>query len=321
MTLKIKDISLSSDLLLAPMAGFSDSPFRQMCKNFGAGLVTTEMVSVKALFYRSEKTEKLLTIAESEHPVAVQLFGHEPKIFEEVVKSKILDKFDIIDINMGCPAKKIVKNGDGSALMKNIELAREIIESCVRWTDKPVTVKMRLGESDDSGAVEFAKMCESAGASAVTVHGRTVKQGYEKGVNYDAIARIKSELKIPVIANGDCKSAEDYAEIKRITNADGVMVGRASLGQPEIFSEILSGKKCRADKLSQIEFHYRELMKIYPEKTVIPAMRGHLSFYLKSIRSNPALSKEKRELLNSNLKSLMISTNFAEIMAILHQII
>lgn len=321
MTLKIKDISLSSDLLLAPMAGFSDSPFRQMCKNFGAGLVTTEMVSVKALFYRSEKTEKLLTIAESEHPVAVQLFGHEPKIFEEVVKSKILDKFDIIDINMGCPAKKIVKNGDGSALMKNIELAREIIEACVRWSGKPVTVKMRLGESDDSGAVEFAKMCESAGASAVTVHGRTVKQGYEKDVNYDAIARIKSELKIPVIANGDCKSAEDYAEIKRITNADGVMVGRASLGQPEIFSEILSGKKCKADKLSQIEFHYRELMKIYPEKTVIPAMRGHLSFYLKSIRSNPALNKEKRELLNSNLKSLMISTNFAEIMAILRQII
>ena len=266
MNLKIKNVELKSNLILAPMAGLSDVAFRNMCLKFGAGLVCTEMVSAKALSYKNKKTEDLLITLDDEVPKAVQIFGHEPEVMAEAVKNPLLAKFDIIDINMGCPAPKIVKNGDGSALLKNFDLAEQIISACVNATDKPITVKFRIGfDEGENIAVDFARMCEKAGAAAITVHGRTTKQGYSGIVNYEAIKQVKQAVNIPVFANGNCETREDYENILKITGADGIMIGRASLGSPEIFEEILTGKKSNVNKFEQIKYHYETLMKFYPE--------------------------------------------------------
>lgn len=293
MSIFIKDVELKTNLILAPMAGFTDLAFRKMCHDFGAGLTCTEMVSAKALHYHNKKTEDLLQSLDSECPKAVQIFGHEPEIMAEAVRNPLLDKFDIIDINMGCPAPKITKNGDGSALLKNMELARMVIEACTKATSKPITVKFRIGYGrDENIAVEFAKMCEKAGASAITVHGRTTSQGYSGKVDYETIKKVKQAVSIPVFANGDCKTREDYLNILNMTNADGVMVGRASVGCPEIFSEILSGEKTNCDKLSQIRYHYETLFKYYEEKYVIKGMRTHLAGYLSGEYKNTKLLVE-----------------------------
>ncbi len=286
-TLKIKNVELKSNLILAPMAGFSDMAFRVMCREFGAGLTVTEMVSAKALSYNNKKTEELLLSLENESPKAVQIFGHEPEVMAEACKNPLLQKFDIIDINMGCPAPKIISNGDGSALLKDIELARKIIEACVEATEKPITVKFRVGFNDgENVAVEFAKMCEDAGASAITVHGRTTKQGYSGIVDYETIAKVKQAVSIPVFANGDCKSKEDFEKIIESTKADGVMIGRGALGSPEIFQEIISGKKVQVDKLKQIKWHYETMLKFYPERYVVLYMRSHIAQYLKGEYKN-----------------------------------
>ena len=190
MSIFIKNVELKSNAILAPMAGFTDLAFRKMCSDFGAGLTTTEMISAKALHYKNKKTEDMLFTLEGESPKAVQIFGHEPEIMAEAVKNPLLEKFDIIDINMGCPAPKIYTNGDGSALMQNIELAEEVIKACVKATDKPITVKFRLGHNDNEiNVIEFAKMCERAGAAAITVHGRTKVQGYSGKVDYEKLLK------------------------------------------------------------------------------------------------------------------------------------
>ena len=280
MKMKIGNVELSSNVVLAPMAGFTDIAFRHMCLKAGAGLVCTEMVSSKALHYKNQKTEELLKNFECDKPTAVQIFGHEPEIMAEAVRNPLLQKFDIIDINMGCPARKIIANGDGSALLKNIELARNIIRACVDATDKPVTVKFRLGYDDGENiAVEFAKMCEQAGASAITVHGRTTSQGYAGIVDYQTIAAVKQAVNIPVFANGDCRSKEDFENIIKLTAADGVAIGRASIGTPEIFSEI-TGVPFSMKKLEQIQYHYETLISLYGEKFTIKYMRSHLAGYL-----------------------------------------
>lgn len=285
--IKIKNVELESNLILAPMAGFTDLAFRAACKKFGAGLTITEMVSAKALSYNNKKTEDLLLTLEDENPKAVQIFGHEPDVMAEACRNPLLSKFDIIDINMGCPAPKIISNGDGSALLKDFDLARKIIEACVRATDKPITVKFRIGFYDDQiVAVEFAKMCEAAGASAITVHGRTTKQGYSGKVNYDVIRLVKEAVSIPVFANGDCRSKEDFDNIMQITKADGVMIGRAAVGSPEIFEEIRTGKKVSVDKLEQIKLHYETMLSYYPERYVVLYMRSHLAQYLKGEYKN-----------------------------------
>lgn len=304
MNLKIKNVELKSNLILAPMAGLSDVAFRNMCLKFGAGLVCTEMVSAKALSYKSKKTEDLLITLDDEVPKAVQIFGHEPEVMAEAVKNPLLAKFDIIDINMGCPAPKIVKNGDGSALLKNFDLAEQIISACVNATDKPITVKFRIGfDEDENIAVDFAKMCEKAGAAAITVHGRTTKQGYSGIVNYEAIKQVKQAVNIPVFANGNCETREDYENILKITGADGIMIGRASLGSPEIFEEILTGKKSNVNKFEQIKYHYETLMKFFPEKAVVLSMRTHLANYLKKEYKN---TKLLIELLKMNSYSEII---------------
>lgn len=307
MSIFIKNVELKSNLILAPMAGFSDVAFRNLCLKYGAGLVCTEMVSSKALSYKNKKTEDLLVTLDGESPKAVQIFGHEPEIMAEAVKNPLLQKFDIIDINMGCPAPKITKNGDGSSLLKNIELAREIIKACVAATDKPVTVKFRIGyDAGQDIAVQFAKMCEEAGASAITVHGRTTAQGYSGMPDYEAIKRVKEAVSIPVFANGNCTSREDYLNILNQTKADGVMIGRASLGKPEIFEEILTGKEVEVNKLEQIKWHYETLLKFFPEKFVVLSMRSHLACYLKGRNKN-----------TKALLELMKQTKYVDVMQIL----
>lgn len=304
MNLKIKNVELKSNLILAPMAGLSDVAFRNMCLKFGAGLVCTEMVSAKALSYKNKKTEDLLITLDHEVPKAVQIFGHEPEVMAEAVKNPLLAKFDIIDINMGCPAPKIVKNGDGSALLKNFDLAEQIISACVNATDKPITVKFRIGfDEKENIAVDFARMCERAGAAAITVHGRTTKQGYSGIVNYEAIKQVKQAVNIPIFANGNCETREDYENILKITGADGIMIGRASLGSPEIFEEILTGKRPNVNKFEQIKYHYETLMKFFPEKAVVLSMRTHLANYLKKEYKN---TKLLIELLKMNSYSEII---------------
>ena len=293
--MKIKNVEHENNLILAPMAGFTDLAFRSACRKYGAGLTVTEMVSAKALSYNNKKTEDLLLTLDDEKPKAVQIFGHEPDVMAEACKNPLLQKFDIIDINMGCPAPKIISNGDGSSLLKDFELSRKIIEACVNATEKPVTVKFRIGFYDDQiVAVDFAKMCEDAGAAAITVHGRTTKQGYSGKVDYDVIRQVKEAVSIPVFANGDCKSKEDYDKILEITKADGVMIGRAAVGCPEIFAEIVSGNKPQVDKFEQIKWHYETMLKFYPERYVVLYMRSHLAGYLKGEYKN---SKSLVEML------------------------
>ena len=309
-TVKIKNVELKSNLILAPMAGFTDLAFRSLCSGFGAGLTVTEMVSAKALSYKNKKTEELLFTLENESPKAVQIFGHEAEVMAEACRNPLLQKFDIIDINMGCPAPKIISNGDGSALLKDFELARKIIEACVKATEKPITVKFRIGFYDDEiVAVEFAKMCEEAGAAAITVHGRTTKQGYSGSVDYEIIRKVKEAVSIPVFANGDCRNREDYEKIMKITKADGVMIGRASLGRPEIFKEIIQNKTLKENKLEQIKWHYETMLEVYSERYVVLYMRSHLAQYLKGEYKN---SKALVEILKID--------NYADILAHLSKI-
>ena len=309
-TVKIKNVELKSNLILAPMAGFTDLAFRSLCHNFGAGLTVTEMVSAKALSYNNKKTEELLFKLDNESPKAVQIFGHEPEVMAEACRNPLLQKFDIIDINMGCPAPKIISNGDGSALLKDIDLARTIIEECTKATDKPITVKFRIGFYDDAiVAVEFAKMCEEAGAAAITVHGRTTKQGYSGEVNYEIIRKVKEAVSIPVFANGDCRNREDYERIMNITKADGVMIGRAALGCPEIFKEINENIILKENKFEQIKWHYEKMLEVYSERYVVLYMRSHIAQYLKGEYKN---SKALVEILKID--------NYADILAHLSKI-
>lgn len=291
--MKIGNINFTSSIFLAPMAGVADASFRQLCYELGADLTYTEMISVKALLHNNKKTFKLLEVY-GNTPTAVQLFGHDKEDFVKVIKSGNIDNFDIIDINMGCPAPKIVKNGDGSALLKNIDLAREIISACVNATDKPITVKFRIGfELDNNIAVEFAKMCEQAGASAICVHGRTREQFYSGKVDYETIKLVKSSVNIPVIGNGDITDIESYKKMLQ-TGVDGVMIGRGALGNPEIFA-ILKGKKY-PDKLSIITRH---IQLIKEHNAVTPEMKKHLLWYLNGLKSTKDI---KVQIVNNNIK-------------------
>lgn len=236
---KIGNIEIQGALTLAPMAGVTDFAFRKICRDQGAALTTTEMVSAKALVYRDEKTKSILYIPEDEHPSAVQIFGHEPAVMAEAAQLALeLSGADLLDINMGCPVGKVVKSGDGSALMKTPELARDIIESVCRAVEKPVTVKFRKGWDGGSvNAVDFARMCEQAGAAAVAVHGRTRVQMYAGRADWDVIREVRKAVKIPVIANGDVFTAEDAAHILRYTGCQLAMAGRGAFGNPWLFAQ------------------------------------------------------------------------------------
>jgi len=237
--MKIGKVELENNIVLAPMAGISDLPFRIICKKYGKpGLVYTEMISSRGIFFDDEKTNRLLNIREEERPISVQIFGNNPEVMAAAA-SKIEKIADIIDINMGCPAPKIVKNGDGSKLLLNLDLAGEIVERVVKKVNVPVTVKIRKGfERDSDVSVEAAKVIEKAGASGIIVHGRTREEYYSGKVDLESIKKVKEAVKIPVIGNGDICSYADVKNMIDYTRCDGIMIGRAALGNPWIFKEL-----------------------------------------------------------------------------------
>lgn len=277
--MKIGDIELKNNLILGPMAGVTDVGFRSLAIKYGADYAECEMVSAKALKYNNKNTLDLLVTESCENIKVAQIFGSDPVIMSNIVKSKYLDKFDIIDINMGCPAPKIVKNGDGSALMRNIDLAYEVVSACAKATTKPITVKFRAGWEDNINAVEFAKMCERAGAKAITIHPRTREQFYAGKADLELIKQVKNAVKIPVIGNGDVMDIDSYRAMLD-TGVDAVMVARGALGNPEIFAKLL-GKDVNVDKLADIKEHIAILRKYYPEELVTKTMRKHILWYLK----------------------------------------
>ena len=290
--MQIGNVNITGNVFLAPMAGVTDYAFRQLAIEYGCSATETEMVSAKALMYRNPKTIALLKVADNEKIKIVQLFGHEPEVFASVLRSHMLDNFDIIDINMGCPAPKIVNNGDGSALMKNIELASQIIKACAENTDKPIMVKMRLGYDDThKNYVEFAKMCERAGASAITVHGRTRTQMYSGHADLDAIKEVVDSVNIPVIGNGDVIDKESYENMINYTDCDGVMIGRGALGNLQIFSEI-AGKKVPMETKDCVLKHLQLLRSTYGDIFAIKHMRKHILWYMRGKYNNREMKTE-----------------------------
>ncbi len=306
--LKIGNIELCSPALFAPMAGYSDLGARYLARLYGAGLTTSEMVSAKGLIFENKETKKLLEKAENETPFAAQLFASDPEVLFKAVKL-LPDGIDIVDINMGCPAPKIVKNGEGSALLKDPVLAGELVAAAVAASSRPVTVKMRLGfEMGDFAADKVARAVEAAGASAVTVHGRYRDQMYAGSVDKKGIRLVRDAVNVPLIANGDVRSVKDYEKMMEETAADGVMIGRGALGNYRIFAEI-SGKKIdrteREDILLQVEYLQRE----YPERIVVNLMKHHVTAYASG---KAGVAKEIRDRVHH-------ATNYVELFAVIDE--
>ena len=296
--LKIGNVTLENNLILAPMAGVTDLPFRLLCKEQGAGLLCMEMISAKALYYHNRNTIDLLKIDERENPVSLQLFGSDPDCISEMAKEIEERPFDILDINMGCPVPKVVNNGDGSALMKNPLLAGKIIEKTANAISKPVTVKVRKGFDDDHiNAVEMAHIAQESGAVAIAVHGRTREQYYSGKADWDIIRRVKEAVDIPVIGNGDILDARDVIAMKEQTGCDGFMIGRGAQGNPWIFHQILHyfetgeliGKPPIEEMIETMLRHARLQIEYKGEYSGVREMRKHAAWYTAGYKNSSKL--------------------------------
>ena len=299
--LTIGNVELTNPYILAPMAGVTDLPFRLLCREQGAGLLCMEMVSAKAIQYNNKNTKALLEIHPEEPPVSLQLFGSDPEVISEIAKQIEELPFSILDINMGCPVPKIVRNGEGSALMKQPKLVHEIVSKTVKAIEKPVTVKIRKGFDDSCiNAVEIAKIIEDAGASAVAVHGRTREQYYSGKADWDIIRQVKEAVSIPVIGNGDVVSGASAIAMQRETGCDGVMIGRGAQGNPWIFSELLAYDRTgemparpTIEEIKQMIYrHARLQVKYKGEYLGIREMRKHVSWYTSGLPNSAKLRGE-----------------------------
>lgn len=316
--LKIGSVTLPNNLILAPMAGVTDLPFRLLCSRQGAGMCCMEMVSAKAILYQNKNTESLLEIHPEEGMLSLQLFGSDPKILSEMAK-KIEDRpFAVLDINMGCPVPKVVNNGEGSALMKNPQLVEQIVSAVVKAVDKPVTVKIRKGfDEAHVNAVEIAKIAEAAGAAAVAVHGRTREQYYAGTADWDIIAKVKEAVSIPVIGNGDVTDGASAAALLEQTGCDGVMVGRAARGNPWIFSRIAAwledGTILPRPDIEEVKqtilYHAQLQLTTKGEYTAIREMRKHVSWYTSGYPNSARL----RQVVNQ-------TENYEELCALVEEL-
>ena len=303
--LKIGNVELENPLVLAPMAGVTDLPFRLLCKEQGVGLICMEMISAKAIYYRNKNTESLLEIHPEETPVSMQLFGSDANIMSEMAKKIEERPFSILDINMGCPVPKVVNNGEGSALMKNPKLVHEIVSKMSKAISKPVTVKIRKGfDEEHINAVEIAKIAEDAGAAAIAVHGRTREQYYSGKADWEIIAKVKDAVSIPVLGNGDVTDADSALRMMKETRCDGVMIGRAVQGNPWIFREILSQindgivlpRPTIEEMRDTIIRHAKLQLEYKGEYTAIREMRKHVSWYTTGLPNSAKFRKSVNEM-------------------------
>ena len=317
MKLKIGNVELENNLILAPMAGVTDLPYRLICRSMGCGMVVTEMVSAKAILYKNKNTKTLLEVLPQERPAAVQLFGSDPDILGEIAAQIEDGPYDMIDFNMGCPVPKIVGNGEGSALMREPKKVEQILSSMVRHVKKPVTVKFRKGFNDTSvNAVEIAKIAESCGVAAVAVHGRTREQYYSGKADWEIIRQVKEAVKIPVIGNGDVFQPEDAEAMLKQTGCDGVMIGRGAKGNPWIFSRtqhyLETGEIPPGPSVAEIRdmiLHHGSLLSQYKgEKMAMREMRKHMAWYTAGLPHSAALRNEINQIETLNeMKQLLES--------------
>ena len=293
--MKIGNVQLDNEVFLSPMAGVTDLPFRTICKEKGCGMLYTEMINAKALCYDDENTKKMLNLEDDGHPVAVQIFGSDPEYMGKA--ASIMNQYtnDILDINMGCPAPKVIKNGDGSALMRNPKLAAEVLTAVVKNSEKPVTLKIRKGWDDNSvNALEIAKIAEECGISALAIHGRTREQFYSGKADWDIIAEIKQSINIPVIGNGDVFDVQDAVNMLEKTKCDAIMIGRGSQGNPWIFNRINHYMKTGEvlpeptleEKISTAIKHMNLAVAEHGEYVAVREMRKHIGWYLKGLKNS-----------------------------------